>query len=76
MNDPERPFTQNRSAVYDLGAPERSVFIQNTGQSGNPLSSNYEDFAEPWRDGHSLPMLSDHLRPEEDAGVDAKVRFS
>ena len=71
VNDPERPFAQNHGAgyraVYDLAEPERSVFIISTGQSGNPLSSHYEDFAEPWRDGHYLPMLTERARVEEDA---------
>ena len=45
--------------VYDFGQPERSVFVVSTGQSGNPLSSHYEDYAEPWRDGRYLPMLTE-----------------
>ena len=69
--DPERPFAQNHGAgyraVYDLGDPERSVFIQSTGQSGNPLSSHYEDYAEHWRDGDYVPMLTDRASIEEDA---------
>ena len=28
-----------------IGERERSVFIQSTGQSGNPLSVHYDDFA-------------------------------
>ena len=71
VSDPDRPFAQNHGAgyraVYDLGAPERSVFIISTGQSGNPLSSHYEDYAEPWRDGRYLPMLTERARIEEDA---------
>ena len=69
--DEERPFAQNHGAgyraVYDLAEPERSVFVISTGQSGNPLSSHYEDYAEPWRDGRYLPMLTDRSRVEEDA---------
>ena len=71
VNDPDRPFAQNHGAgyraVYDLANPERSVFIISTGQSGNPLSSYYEDYAEPWRDGHYVPMLTDRTRIELDA---------
>ena len=52
--------------IYDLGRPERWVFVIGTGQSGNPLSSHYEDYAEPWRDGRYLPMLTDRARVEED----------
>ncbi len=69
--DEERPFAQNHGAgyraVYDLAEPERSVFIISTGQSGNPLSSHYEDYAEPWRDGEYLPMLTDRSAVEQDS---------
>ena len=69
--DEERPLAQNHGAgyraVYDLAEPERSVFVISTGQSGNPLSSHYEDYAEPLRDGRYLPMLTDRSAVEEDA---------
>ena len=71
LADTARPFAQNHGAgyraIYDLGRPERSVFVISTGQSGNPLSSHYEDYAEPWRDGRYLPMLTDRTAVEEDA---------
>ena len=71
VTDPERPFAQNHGAgyraVYDLGKPENSVFIQSTGQSGNPLSSNYEDYAEAWGEGRYVPMLTDRTAVEDDA---------
>ena len=71
LADEERPLAQNHSAgyraIYDLGRPKRSVFVISTGQSGNPLSSHYEDYAEPRRDGRYLPMLPDHTAVEEDA---------
>ena len=71
MNDGERPFAQNHGAVYhavyNLGARERWVFVISTVQSGNPLSSYYEDFAEPWSDGRYVPMLTDRACVEEDA---------
>ena len=69
--DEERPLAQNHGAgyraVYDLGRPERSVFVISTGQCGNPLSSHYEDYAEPRRDGRYLPTLTDRAQVEEDA---------
>ncbi|MCY4406333.1 MAG: penicillin acylase family protein [Rhodospirillaceae bacterium] len=69
--DPDRPFSQNHGAgyraVYDLGDPERSVFVISTGQSGNPLSSHYEDYARLWRDGRYVPMLTDRAKVEEHA---------
>ena len=71
VSNPDHPFVQDHGAgyraVYDLGEPERSVFIQSTGQSGNPLSVHYDDFAEAWRDGRYLPMLTDRVRVEENA---------
>ena len=69
--DEERPLAQNQGAgyraIYDFGQPERSVFVIGTGQSGNPLSSHYEDYAEPCRDGRYLPMLTERARVEDDA---------
>ena len=71
VSNPDHPFVQDHGAgyraVYDLGEPERSVFTQSTGQSGNPLSVHYDDFAEAWRDGRYLPMLTDRVRVEENA---------
>ena len=82
LADEERPLAQNHGAgyraIYDLGRPERSVFVISTGQSGNPLSSHYKDYAEPWRDGRYLPHAH---RPGAggggrawDAGAEAEVR--
>ena len=58
--DPERPFAQNHGAgyraVYDLGgAGETRSSSISTGQSGNPLSSYYEDYAEAWGEGRIRP---------------------
>ena len=67
----ERPLAQNHGAgyraVYDLAEPERSVFVISTRQSSNPLSSHYEDYAEPRRDGRYLPMLTGRSAVEEGA---------
>ena len=52
-------------AIYDFADLERSLFIQPTGQSGNPLSSHYRDLIETWRDGGYLTIpsrLHDGLR--------------
>ena len=79
--DEERPLAQNHGAgyraIYDLGRPERSVFVVSTGQSGNPLSSHYEDYAEPWRDGRyhaHRPLSACGGGRAGDAGVEAEVR--
>ena len=45
-------------AIYDFSDLDRSLFIQPTGQSGNPLSSHYRDLIETWRDGGYLTIPS------------------
>ena len=46
-------------AIYDLADPERSLFIQNSGQSGNVLSSHYRDYVATWSAGGYVPMWTD-----------------
>ena len=43
-------------AIYDLGQPDRSVFIHSTGQSGNPLSPLYANFTDLWAGVDYVPM--------------------
>jgi penicillin G amidase len=56
----EEPFNQTNGpgyrALYDFSNLDASLFIHTTGQSGNPLSGHYKDFAEIWRDGRYIPM--------------------
>lgn len=56
----DSPFRQTEGpgyrAVMDLGDPGGSVFMQSTGQSGNPLSAHYRDLQTPWRDNQALQM--------------------
>ncbi len=67
----EEPFAQNHGpayrAIYDLDPLGQSYFIQNTGQSGNPLSSHYRDFADMWRDGEYVPLLMNRAQIESAA---------
>jgi len=51
-------------AIYDLGDPQASLFIHSAGQSGNPLSPHYRDFAGRWARGEYVPMLTDRARIE------------
>ena len=71
ISDEDNPFRQNHGpslrAIYDLDDPNRSLFIHSTGQSGNRLSANYTDFAEPWRNIEYVPMTTD--REDIDAGA-------
>jgi penicillin amidase len=70
LSDPKNPFAQIHGpgyrAIYDLADPDRSVFIQSTGQSGNPMSPYYKNFAELWRDGGYVPMITTRERIEAD----------
>ncbi len=59
----DEPYQNVNSAVYrgvyDCADPDSSVFIIATGQSGNPLSRNYDDLGELWRRGEYIPMSLD-----------------
>lgn len=48
----DRVFANRHAAsmrvIYDFADLERSLFMHPTGQSGNPLSRHYADFAERW----------------------------
>jgi penicillin amidase len=60
IGDPAHPFRQHHGAsfraIYDLGEPDRSLFMHSSGQSGNVLSPRYRDFAARWRDVAFIPM--------------------
>ena len=68
VRDDEAPFVQNHGpayrAIYDLDPLSQSQFIHNTGQSGNPLSPHYRDFAEKWRNGEYVPLLMNRAEIE------------
>jgi penicillin amidase len=76
FGDEAEPFA-NRHApslrmIADLADPQASVFIHSGGQSGNPLSAHYRDFAEPWARGEYVPMVTERRRLEA-AGVQRLV---
>ncbi|MDB5798221.1 MAG: penicillin acylase family protein [Paucimonas sp.] len=60
MRDAARPFDNRHAAslraLYDLGQPENSLYIQSTGQSGNLLSPLYRNFLQRWVTVDYLPM--------------------
>jgi len=66
VTDENDPFGQIHGpgyrAVYDLAEPDNSVFIQSSGQSGNPLSPYYKSFADLWGAGKYLPMVTDRAK--------------
>ncbi|MSO74094.1 MAG: penicillin acylase family protein [Alphaproteobacteria bacterium] len=70
VTDELDPFGQNHGAsyraIYDLANPDRSVFIQSSGQSGNPFSPFYKSFAPLWQTGGYVPMVTDRATIEAD----------
>lgn len=42
--------------VVDLGDPDASRFVLQSGQSGNPLSPHYDDMLPLWRRGDAIPL--------------------
>jgi penicillin amidase len=51
-NDDDNPYRATHGTsyrgIFDLSNPDRSTYIQTTGQSGNVLSPHYRDMAERW----------------------------
>ena len=43
--------------VIDVGAWDRSVAMNNPGQSGDPRSPHYRDLLEPWARDEAFPLL-------------------
>jgi penicillin amidase len=68
FSDDAEPFANRHAAslraVYDLADPEASMFIHPGGQSGNPLSEHYRDFAPLWARGDYVPMITQRSRVE------------
>lgn len=65
------PFANRHAAslrvVYDLADLDRSMFMHSTGQSGNPLSPHYADFAAPWSRIEMAPMTTKRVEIEQGA---------
>jgi len=58
----EPPFANKHAAsfraIYDFTDLERSLYIQTTGQSGNPLSPFYRSFARRWAKGEYIEIAT------------------
>lgn len=71
LGNTAQPFANRHAAslraIYDLADLERSVFMHSTGQSGNPLSPWYRNFAEPWSRNESVPMITKRAEVEKSA---------
>lgn len=47
-------------AIYDFSDLDRSLYIQSTGQSGNPFSPLYRTFADRWAKGEYIQISTRH----------------
>jgi penicillin amidase len=60
--DANPPFANRHAssyrAIYDLGDLDKSLFIQTTGQSGNPMSPYYRSFARRWASGAYITIAT------------------
>lgn len=54
-------------AVYDLGHPNKSIYMASTGQSGNIYSPHYRDLTPRWAKGEYLQMTTDRAAIERRA---------
>jgi len=45
-------------AIYDFSDLNKSIFIQSSGQSGNPMSQHYRDFAKLWSQSKFVSMTT------------------
>jgi penicillin amidase len=68
FHDDVEPYANRHApslrAISDLGDPQASVFIHSGGQSGNPLSPLYRNFAAAWARGDYVPMITERARLE------------
>ncbi|MFL6717375.1 MAG: penicillin acylase family protein [Burkholderiaceae bacterium] len=70
LRDDAAPYTNHHApslrALYDLSDLEKSRFMHSTGQSGNPLSPLYSNFAQRWVDVAYLPMRTVRAEVEKE----------
>ena len=78
ISDERARFVQTHGstfrAIYDLSDLDRSRYIQVPGQSGNPLSPDFDNFVQPWQDVEYIPMTTD--RSEYTVGARGTVVLS
>ncbi|GHF26347.1 penicillin amidase [Kordiimonas sediminis] len=55
--------------LFDLSDLNKSLFIQPTGQSGNPLSKHYNDLFPLWLNGDYITIPTDTVVPQNAAGI-------
>ena len=70
VDDADNPFINHHAAsmraIYDLSNLDRSLFIYQTGQSGNVLSNRYRDMAQEWAQGEYRSLS---MRPRQVIGT-------
>ncbi len=63
LKNADTPFLNTNGSsfrgIYDFADLDRSTYIQTTGQSGNPFSDHYRDFAVPWSSVEGITIPAD-----------------
>jgi penicillin amidase len=63
LRDAQAPFINSSGSsyrgIYDFSDLDKSTYIQTTGQSGNPFSKHYRDFALPWSNVQAITIPAD-----------------
>ncbi|MGC4088040.1 MAG: penicillin acylase family protein [Polyangiaceae bacterium] len=65
--DLDAQYGPSYRAIYDLSEREGSSFVVAVGQSGNPLSPYYRNWASRWQRGERVPMWRARKSVEADA---------
>ena len=63
LKSAETPFINSNASsyrgIYDFSDLDKSIYIQTTGQSGNPFSKHYRDLALPWSNVEGITIPAD-----------------
>lgn len=62
-------FGPSYRGIFDMADLEKSLYVQPTGQSGNPLSKHHADLFERWRDVEYFTISTKTTIPENAEGV-------
>ncbi len=62
-------FGPSYRGIFDLSDLEKSLYVQPTGQSGNPFSDHYADLFETWRDVEYFTIPTTKPVPDDAVGI-------
>lgn len=62
-------FGPSYRGIFDMADLESSLYVQPTGQSGNPLSAHFDDLFNRWRDVEYFKIPTKTTIPDDVAGI-------